>query len=605
MLLRLNCPVIHLKKESLAKLKKYAQAAALCLLSISLAPHVNPQGHAQAPNLGLVSVHVVNPLSGEQILPNTFPIPGKHTTKIDVTACRGEYEPASFVIQPIGRDLRNLRISATDLVGGQGVIPKDQIDIRFVKSWYQAGGAWDTIGLSHKGRSRVLIPELLLKDDALIHVDEDSSKNYARLRIAGANNLVPISEPGSIRGRLVKSTQEFPISDTVDLQPITLSRSQVKQLWVTVHIPDNAASGTYSGFINLADDLGQLGQLEVKLQVLPFTLHAPKIEYSMYYRGMLSETPSISSEYKGRKQFIAELENMVAHGVKTPSVYQTFSRSELREVLQIRKQVGIDNRSLFYLGTGTGNPTSTGELDALRKRLRVLREIADEHGVEDVYLYGIDEAKGAKLLSQRKAWDLAHDQGIKVFTAGYADAFSLVGDLLDLLVMAGKLVPSQAQSFHSMGHKIFSYANPQTGPENPAVFRRNYGLEIWRCGYDGVMPYAYQDSMGFIWNDFDHPRYRDHTFAYPTADGVVDTLAWEGFREGVDDVRYITTLEDVLVAQGRPYTPTVLEALEYLASLRNSLPSDLDEVRARVISYLLLLPLDDRPPTTPNMPRVR
>ncbi|MDL1889724.1 hypothetical protein FBQ96_09120 [Nitrospirales bacterium NOB] len=589
----------------MVKVKMYLQLGVACLFILNTTLFIRPQGHAQTPNLGPISVHIVNPMNGEQILPTTFPILGKHSTKIEITACRGEYEPASFVIQPVVRDLRNLRISATDLVGNRGIISKHQIDIRFVKAWYQAGGGWNTIGLSHQGQTRVLVPELLLKDDALIYVDEESKRNYARLRLPGTNNLVPISEPGSIRGRLVKSTQEFPISDTVDLQPITLRRSQVKQLWVTVHVPDNAASGTYSGFINLADDLGQLGQLEIKVQVMPFTLHAPKIEYSLYYRGMLSENPSISSEYKGRKQFIAELENMVAHGVKTPSVYQTFSRSELQDVLQIRKQVGIDNRSLFYLGTSTGNPTSKGDLDALRKRLRILREIADEHGIENVYLYGIDEAKGERLLSQRKAWDLAHDQGIKVFTAGYADAFSLVGDLLDLLVMAGKLVPSQAQSFHSMGHKIFSYANPQTGPENPAVFRRNYGLEIWRCGYDGVMPYAYQDSMGFIWNDFDHPRYRDHTFAYPTVDGVVDTLAWEGFREGVDDVRYVTTLEDVIGAQERPYTPTVLEALEYLASLRSSLPSDLDEVRARVISYLLLLPLDDRPPSTPNMPRVQ
>ena len=27
--------------------------------------------------------------------------------------------------------------------------------------------------------------------------------------------------------------------------------------------------------------------------------------------------------------------------------------------------------------------------------------------------------------------------------------------------------------------------------------------------------------------------------------GVIDTIAWEGYREGVDDVRYITTLHDL------------------------------------------------------------
>ena len=39
-----------------------------------------------------------------------------------------------------------------------------------------------------------------------------------------------------------------------------------------------------------------------------------------------------------------------------------------------------------------------------------------------------------------------------------------------------------------------------------------------------------------------YPRYRDHVFAYPTTNGVIDTIQWEGFREGVDDTRYVASL---------------------------------------------------------------
>ena len=56
------------------------------------------------------------------------------------------------------------------------------------------------------------------------------------------------------------------------------------------------------------------------------------------------------------------------------------------------------------------------------------------------------------------------------------------------------------------------------------------------------MDYAYQHSFTHEWNDFDNASYRDHTMAYPTENGVVDTVQWEGFREAVDDVRYLTTL---------------------------------------------------------------
>ena len=572
--------------------KIFFQALAILFIGISTPLFLGILGHAETPNLGPLLVHVVNPISGEKILPTTFPLPGNPSTTTQITACRGEYEPASFVFRSTTRDVDNLKFFSSDLVGESGSISKANVDIRFVKVWFQAGGGWNTIGLSHLGTTKVLVPELLLKDDGLVQLDEDSKSNFLRLKFPSGNKLVSISEPSSIHGRIQSSVLEFPINDTTEIQPIALRRNEAKQLWITVHVPQNAKSGSYKGSIALTDDTGPLGQLEINLLVLPFNLHAPKIQYSIYYRGTLSQTPTISSEHKGHTQFIAELNNMLAHGVRNPTVYHRLDRAELSETLKIRKLVGMDNPSLFYLGTGTGNPESNKELNMLKRRLKVLKEIASEHGIETIYLYGIDEAKGEKLASQRKAWELVHSEGVKVFSAGSSDAFSVAGDLLDLLVMAGKLQGMQAQNFHRAGHKIFSYANPQTGPENPELFRRNYGLELWRSDYDGAMPYAYQDSMGFIWNDFDHAL-RDHNFTYPTVDGVIDTLAWEGFREGVDDVRYVTTLEDLIEELPSPHTPPALEALKFLEDLRVSLPSNLGEARSIIVYHLLQLSSDN------------
>ncbi|UVT21027.1 MAG: hypothetical protein H8K03_03675 [Nitrospira sp.] len=477
----------------------------------------------------------------------------------------------------------------SDLVSDGEMISSSHIDLRFVKVWFQAGGGWNTIGLSHMGRTKVLVPELLLKDDGLVQANEESKTNFLRLKYSSRTRLVSISEPAALRSRIVASVAEFPIHDTADVQPVSIHRGEAKQLWITIHIPPDAKGGNYKGGITLTDDQGSLGSLEFILQVLPIDLHLPKIQYSIYYRGTLSDTPSISSERKDSAQFAAELNDMFAHGVTNPTVYHRLNKAELNKTLEVRKQAGMDSATLFYLGTGTGNPQTHEQLAELRRRLKVIKEIAGEQRIEKLYLYGIDEAKGEKLIAQRKAWQMARNEGVKVFTAGYAEAFPVVGDLLDLLVMAGKLQKSQAENFHRAGHKIFSYANPQTGPENPEIFRRNYGLELWRNDYDGAMPYAYQDSMGFIWNDFDHVRYRDHNFTYPTVDGVIDTLAWEGFREGIDDVRYVTTLEDILEALPKPYTPSALEALQYLEDLRGDLPSNLGEVRSAIAHHILRL----------------
>lgn len=575
-------------------MRLFPQVAVIFFLVVSTALYIGLPGNAETSNLGPVLVHVVDPISGEPILPTTFPLPGVASTTLNLVACRGEYEPASIVLRSESRDVRNLKLVVSDLIGGSASISKANIDIRVVKVWYQGGGGWNTLRISHLGKTKVLIPELLLKDDGLVQVDEQTQNNYLRLKSSSDTKLVSVSEPGSLRGRLQASIEDFPIYDAVDLQPITLRRNEAKQFWITMHIPKSATPGKYTGSISVIDDTGSLGDLQIDLQVLPVHLQAPGIQYSIYYRGTLSEHPTISSEQKGYDQFVAELKNMQAHGVTNPAVYQRLDKQALSKVLDIRKGVGLDTSALFYLGTGTGNPQTSEALAELRRRAKVVKDIAKEHGIESVYLYGIDEAKGERLATQRRAWESVHQEGVKVFTAGYLDAFPLIGDLLDLLVMAGKLNTGQAQNFHRAGNKIFSYANPQSGPENPKTFRRNYGLELWRNHYDGAMPYAYQDSMGFIWNDFDHILYRDHNFTYPTVDGVIDTLAWEGFREGIDDVRYITTLESMLERLPKPLDSGAQEAKRFVDALQARLPSDLGKVRATIIQHLLRLSSDSR-----------
>jgi hypothetical protein len=119
-------------------------------------------------------------------------------------------------------------------------------------------------------------------------------------------------------------------------------------------------------------------------------------------------------------------------------------------------------------------------------------------------------------------------------------------DILDTAVVAYGLDSSVSALWHSRGHKILSYGNPQTGVENPEIYRMNYGVALWNAGYDGSMDFAYQwASENDYWNDYGDAHWRDHMFTYPTTNGVVDTIQWEGFREGVDDTRYVATLNKI------------------------------------------------------------
>jgi len=68
----------------------------------------------------------------------------------------------------------------------------------------------------------------------------------------------------------------------------------------------------------------------------------------------------------------------------------------------------------------------------------------------------------------------------------------------------------------------------------------------------------------------------------------VDTIAWEGFREAVDDVRYVTTLEKAIAAAPAAKRRQAAEARKWLGALDPSL-ADPDATRATVVEWVLKL----------------
>lgn len=539
-------------------------------------------------------VHVVRPVSGEMILPHERLVPGEPSSELTVVAARGEYEPASFVVSALA-DLDALTVTAGDLQGDGGVIPAAAVDIRVVKCWYQAGTAW--VGIRQDKSRRILTPELLLYDDDLVRVDENSQENYLKLRFPDGDRYVWISDPTDVaRGGSIP-VEDFPVRDSPVLLPVSIPEGQVKQFWVTLRVPDDAAPGTYLGPITLHTPRETIAELALDLTVLPFDLAPPYYTSSMDYHGRPGPgNGTIGSWQKSWTQFRAELENMVAHGLNNCQHY-SIPRDILPEVLRVRAEVGMDNRTLYLKNTiPIGNPTDPEALEAIKRNVRDVLEITRPFGTQTVYFYGIDELRGEALVAQRAAWQAVREAGGKIFVAGWGDNIETMGDIQDMHVRAAWPNAEEVARWHAYGHKIFSYANPQTGVENPVVYRRNFGLLLWKYDYDGAATNAYQHTFGATWNDFDHPTYRAHTIAYPTVDGVVDTIAWEGYREAVDDVRYVTTLQNALEAARRSADPDVQRRADAAADFLHRLKTgtdietgELDEIRREIIGHIMAL----------------
>jgi len=476
-----------------------------------------------------------DPSTSKKVLPFNYEIPAAPGNTFSMTACRNEFEPASFIINA-QKDLSGITIIVPNLYDAQGnSIPSDAINVRIVKAWYQADD--DGVYLSNP-EQRYLIPELLLKDDTLINVDYITKTNYLRVTINDVEQYIDISNPA---GTFPSNAQ---IHDASSLQQFSLKANENKQIWITVHVPTNTFAGDYHGNITINAPSEAPVTMNFSVTVLPFDLEPSLVEYGLYYTGDLYPPIIGFSSDKTAANMLIELQNMKDHGVLYPTFYQ-HRNDEIDAALDLRDTVGFPKDKIYTLGGGYSlieNTTDTAGLATIANNVNQMRGYTESHGYTDTYFYGMDEAQGDVLLSQRQAWQTVHDNGGKIWASGHGYELIKMVDILDTSVVAYELIPSVAAQWHSNGKRILSYQNPQVGVEDPEIYRKNYGFALWNAGYDGTMAFAYQYAYGDIWNDFDDGHFRDHVFTYPTSNGVIDTIQWEGWREGVDDTRYVASL---------------------------------------------------------------
>ncbi len=522
-------------------------------------------------------IYVYPAITDNKVLPTTA-IPKEYiSNKIQIDGSPSEYRPASFIVYSPD-NISSLIPIISDLTGEKGTISKNSIDIKVVKVWYQAG--LEIGDVSHK----TLTPELLIKDDSLIKLE--NRENYVKLT---DGKYKWISDPTiSLKRMAPVPIADMPIKDSSDLQPVDILAGTNKQFWITLHIPQNTSAGKYTGQITLRTSSGTVGKIFLELTVLPINLSEPYLTYSIYYTGALDSAwpqGSISHGYKSEQQIAAELKDLYEHGAANPTCYQ-YGLEELNKYLAIRsKIIPSAGKPLYDSGLypwGYQNTTDVQEMIS----------IATNYGYTDIFFYGVDEGSPQQLLDQRPYWQAIKNAGGKIFVASYTpgkDTPYLI-DIIDQINYGDVPNTAAAAQWHSAGHLIFSYNQPQSGEELPGTYRRNYGLRLWQQDFDGAMDFAYQAGFGNIWNDFDDATFRDHNMTYPTMDGVVDTIEWEGFREGINDVRYLTTLLDT-IKKAKATGKNTSDIDTWLVKLKSSsLTSlNLDSVRGQIINYILYL----------------
>ena len=568
--------------------------------------------------------YAVPPMSELQRLPDAYPTDGKPGAPVKIVAAKDEYEPGSFLVWA-RENLGKVQLEVGDLKNGTGdIFPKENLDLKFVKVWYQNRNAW----FSYFGDTGFkLCPELLLNDEDLIRVDTEKTANYAKLTDADGKKIGErwINPPRQFDKRQLmegyRSADTFQsmrpdFRDAKTLQPVTLPKEEFRQFFLTAHVGKDAKPGLYRGEVEVKSksEKGKSGEvlakIPVELRVLDFTLPQPKCfrepekdflvsSYSYLSLQMVAERNGYDFEL-ARRQFVSVLRNQVEHN-QTMYMLRGSMDNAVFGSIEAMKEAGM-RTDVFQ---GGAYALQTRDSKALRAHAqRVADEFDRRYGHHNVYMGHGDEANEKWVVKERPVFEAYQSAGIRFFMASW-NLFCKAGYFFDW-----QNAPRDAcdgdypDIWNKMGNAthVGWYAQQHVGSENPAFCRRQNGLGAYLTGYTALCNYAHHLGP---YND-DSTTYKPMVLAYGTYDGVIDTIAWEGFREGVDDIRYATLLTDLARrAQKSADLPTRYlggKAMQYLTML-DPRACDQDAVRGEMIRFIgelqpLVAPYEAKPEFT-------
>lgn len=422
----------------------------------------------------------------EMIYPHSVPTSEGVQRPCGIFATPGEYEPFVVAIRAL-RPLAAVTVELGDLAGEKMSIPAEAIDVRKVGYWRQRlGSSWST-------EYRVM-PELL--------------EPFDTVKVAA------------------DTTQEF---------------------WLTVHVPEDVAPGRYAGPVIVKTDGEEMWQSTVTLEVLPFTLDKPERVVGMYWRDEKWEPERLDKQ----------LQDMLAHGIgavtlnRSPEVSNVDGKlvvdtSELLSVLQHLKQMGITGPIPYHGGLDRliSRNFPDGDFEQLYVEvIRQLEAVSSRDDTPKLLYYPVDEI-GSSDERGEKAHRLCSLAAKVPGATSYITVNNYAGgekwgDSFDIWCGNIEYTAEQEDRLLARGKRYMRYGSAYLNDSRQV--RNSCGLGFYRRPAEAHYYWHYQAYNVDAFNDFDGNA-RDWCAAYPGPDGPIPTMDWEAIREGIDDLRYIATL---------------------------------------------------------------
>lgn len=485
------------------------------------------------------------------VFPNSHPRPGERVTALQAFAAPGEYEPLTLSVHAL-RDLVGAGVSVSALSCGAGRIPSSSVAVYPVRCL-------------------------------------DKRVTYSS----------------------TKYVKDMPV--LLERRPSAdVGAKTCKRFWLDLHVPVDAAPGVYEGEVTFAAQGVAPSVLPLRLRVLPFHLREPTGRIlGEYYRG-----PQLARNPEEERKFLSrDLRDMREHGMTSvglcmgcPTKQATMADGTV--ILNLEGTSLYEHFMDTYRDLGFPAPivqlSDSGQSFAAQQKAafgsaeyaqaytgfwRGMQAESKRRGWPEIVVQPVDEPgwqdqkakdRNVELLKLCKSVP-----GLRTEQDGPGDGYfhGQAGPFSDVWNYNGAIAAQETvQAARAAGRMVMLYNcdvesyRPETGRYVAGFFQR-------RANIDGYYNWAYMSWRGSPYDDLDH-KTGTWMHVYPEYKGEVGgpSTGWQGAREGVDDSRYVHTLEWAVeralagdnaqaaaaARKARETLSSLLETLQYSPRVRNA-----------------------------------
>ncbi len=355
-------------------------------------------------------------------------------------------------------------------------------------------------------------------------------------------------------------------------QQDSMAPETTRQYYLLITVPANAKPGKYTGVVKAGYAGGEIVSFPVSFEVLPIKLSPlePR-QYVAIYDGDEDFPLLLYNDKWSAKRDPERLADMRRHNMN--SVFYPPYKFDPKAYPRINRM--LDEAGFPRLPMAHHYQTPT---DAYIKEVQ---ETVKKHNMREILFYPVDEPHFNKRHLAEKYYPMIKKvPGTRTYSTVSQQDVDAFGKSLDvrayMIVGYGKFEADRLrQECQRDGKTFWWYSN--AAREYPAVLRFKAGFFAYRCGSTGQAYWAYHGARkSDEYNDFDTFD-NDHCAVYVIGGKLCSTIQWEAIREGLDDLRYIYTLEDKIAAN--PGTPAAAEGKKLLNEIKGDTVVDLKEYK--------------------------